>query len=299
MDSILVLMSTYNGQSYISQQIDSILNQQCDCDIFILIRDDSSKDRTVEIIKDYAEKFNNISIIQGDNVGPAKSFFELINNAPSTYDYYAFSDQDDVWESNKLQRAVTQLSLHRVKPAIYYTGQKLVDEQLVPISNHILDTQRSRFANFILNQTAGCTVVFNRQLLEKLKLSNNETKSGHDIWAYRVCAAIGGSICVEAEGSILYRQHSNNSEGLDNSVFGKIKRIPVYLDEYISSRDAGIIIEKYRGDISSKNEHILRLIATSNNNIKSRFKLLASKDIKFHNPVLRIVFIIKVLMKKL
>ena len=89
-------MSTYNGEKYIKTQIDSILEQDYR-EIFLAIRDDGSTDHTVEILKQYEEKYKNISVKQEENVGVIKSFFELVQNADENSDYYAFSDQDDKW----------------------------------------------------------------------------------------------------------------------------------------------------------------------------------------------------------
>ena len=102
-------MSTYNGERYLREQIDSIL-QQIDVEIELIIRDDGSNDGTVQIIEEYASKYPCISYYCGDNVGVGKSFMELLKNAP-TADYYAFSDQDDVWLKDKLIRAVKAITI--------------------------------------------------------------------------------------------------------------------------------------------------------------------------------------------
>ena len=101
---VTILMSTYNGEKYLEEQIDSLLNQTYK-NISILIRDDGSKDNTVHIIKEKKKSNDNITLIEGKNVGFIKSFLELINLAEKS-DYYAYCDQDDVWMEEKIQRAV-------------------------------------------------------------------------------------------------------------------------------------------------------------------------------------------------
>ena len=96
---ITVLMSTYNGEKYIREQIDSILQQSMPADI--MIRDDGSSDGTVDIIEEYISKGTPVELIKGENVGVIASFFELIKAAPEE-DYYAFSDQDDYWYPEKV-----------------------------------------------------------------------------------------------------------------------------------------------------------------------------------------------------
>lgn len=95
MKTVSVLLSTYNGEKYLREQLDSLLVQQ-GVDLRIIARDDGSKDTTVEILKEYAGKDTRVSFFEGKNVGPAQSFFDLIMKSPDS-DYYAFCDQDDVW----------------------------------------------------------------------------------------------------------------------------------------------------------------------------------------------------------
>ena len=88
---VAVIMSTYNGERFIREQLDSILNQTYK-NIEVVVRDDGSKDKTVEIVKEYMEKYSNIVLYQGENLGFIKSFFELLNLAEA--DYYSYADQD-------------------------------------------------------------------------------------------------------------------------------------------------------------------------------------------------------------
>lgn len=113
-EKIVVLLSSYNGEKYISKQIESILNQLIDCDLTLIIRDDGSTDSTKKIINEYLIKNDNVIFYEGSNVGYIKSFFSLIMNS-GDFDFYALSDQDDIWQSNKLQNAVNQIRKKRQK----------------------------------------------------------------------------------------------------------------------------------------------------------------------------------------
>ena len=95
MKKVQVLLSTYNGEKYLKEQLDSIIAQK-GVDVHILARDDGSKDDTIKILEGY----ENIDIIKGSNIGVCKSFFELINKS-GEYDYYSFADQDDVWDCDR------------------------------------------------------------------------------------------------------------------------------------------------------------------------------------------------------
>ena len=102
MEKIQVLMSTYNGEKYLKEQIESILNQE-KVEVNILIRDDGSCDKTLKIIKELS-KNPKISYYEGKNIGPAKSFMDLVNKSGDKFNYYAFADQDDIWMPNKTKR---------------------------------------------------------------------------------------------------------------------------------------------------------------------------------------------------
>ncbi|HHF9279308.1 TPA: glycosyltransferase, partial [Escherichia coli] len=104
--SMAVLLSSYNGEKYIGEQLDSIIKCYRDFDLHIHIRDDGSVDSTCEIIKEYISKNDSIFLYEGDNVGVIASFLWLVENV-GDYDYYAFCDQDDVWEPLKLIAATT------------------------------------------------------------------------------------------------------------------------------------------------------------------------------------------------
>ena len=97
-------MSTYNGEQYLEQQIVSVLNQE-NCEVELLIRDDGSTDKTMDIIRKYSSLYN-VDYYCDYNLKSAKSFMHLLNNCDKKYDYYAFCDQDDVWDKDKLCIAI-------------------------------------------------------------------------------------------------------------------------------------------------------------------------------------------------
>ena len=103
-NKVLILVSTYNGEKYLPEQLDSLYAQE-GVDIHILVRDDGSKDNTIGILKNYQGSKGKMTIIEGENIGAGQSFLALINEATTNYpdyDYYAFCDQDDVWYGNKV-----------------------------------------------------------------------------------------------------------------------------------------------------------------------------------------------------
>lgn len=125
---VAVVLSTYNGEKYIKKQIDSILRQTYK-NIEIYVRDDGSKDKTVEILKRY-ENDRKIKLYVQENVGFIKSFFKCLSFCDDA-DYYAFCDQDDEWNEDKIERAVNLLNeKEQVKPLLYFSDYDYYDENM-------------------------------------------------------------------------------------------------------------------------------------------------------------------------
>lgn len=110
--NVAVLMSTYNGEKYIKEQIESILGQE-NVSVEIFIRDDGSIDHTVDIV----EKYDNINIIRGENIGVGNSFMELVYKVPNSFEFYAFADQDDIWLNNKMEKGIEKIR-HQKGPMV-------------------------------------------------------------------------------------------------------------------------------------------------------------------------------------
>ena len=117
MDKVAILMSTYNGEKYLDEQIGSILAQE-GVDVTLYIRDDGSSDRTAEIIKYYCKSYHNVSFTQGENLGVGNSFMQLVYDAKDVYYYYAFADQDDIWLPEKIKMAADKIKESK-RPLLY------------------------------------------------------------------------------------------------------------------------------------------------------------------------------------
>ncbi len=223
MKKVQILLSTYNGSQYVEEQINSILNQDYP-EISLLIRDDGSKDDTLQIIKRLAAEDCRISYYQGDNLGVYKSFFDLMIKADLSADYYALSDQDDLWKSDKIRKAVEMLGDNKEIPILYCSNTSLVDEDLKPLENKIKRPRiRPSFGNALVeNISAGCTCVFNKKLLEIVVEHLPDFTIMHDWWLYLTASAFGKTIYDE-NAYILYRQHSNNVVGSRFTYFDEFK----------------------------------------------------------------------------
>lgn len=296
MEKVLVMLSTFNGEKYLPELLTSLLNQK-NVDLHIKIRDDGSNDNTIKYLESVAN--SKVDYYIGKNKKAVGSFLELIQIAPLDYDYYAFCDQDDVWLEDKMESAVVRLNgFDKGKPALYYSGQIITDDKLNILCEHNLDLNRSVKANCIFNQMAGCTAVINKSLLEKLKKYTPANIYGHDVWCYKVCAALGGNIVIESKGHILYRQHDNNVVGLKNGIKGKINRANAYINKYNASSYAGEILSAYKDELDDDWTDYLQTICDSKKTFSSKVKLLLNNEIKFNSVTLRMIFLIKVLLGK-
>ena len=218
---VLVLISTYNGEKYIEEQLDSLLMQTYK-EIDILIRDDGSTDRTINLIEGYIDKNKEkITLIKGKNIGVVNSFFNLIDYAKNEYFYFAFCDQDDYWEKNKIEEAVKKLNESDNKlPLMYCSNKKIVDSNLKLIRPFEKKIIIPNFGNAMVENVAtGCTILINSKLLDILKKERNTSKViMHDWWIYLIATAFG-RVIFDNNSYILYRQHENNVVG--NSNWGK------------------------------------------------------------------------------
>lgn len=211
-----ILMSTYNGESFLSEQIESIRQQTYE-DWTLLIRDDGSSDQTRQIISDYVLKDKRICWIDQDssiNLGVVKSFHRLLKIKSA--DIYLFSDQDDVWLPDKIESQLKAASAYPVDvPLLVYMDLKVVDQELNILNESMIKSQ-SRCANTTLerimieNTVTGGVSLINHSLAE-LWTKTDEIIM-HDWYLAILAASMGNLIFLDQPGE-LYRQHTNNVIG--------------------------------------------------------------------------------------
>ena len=277
-------MSTYNGELYIRQQIDSILKQE-GVRVSLLVRDDGSEDKTVQILQEY-QKHGLLRFYQGNNVGPGFSFLDLMKHAPAS-EYYAFADQDDFWISDKLAIAISKIKKNPQDTYKMYCGRpRIVDEKLNPLDK---DSDRNHMyipktfeQKLIYRGIVGCTVVFNNSLLKLVNDHHVNYLEMHDCWLYQTCIINGGAVIYDKDVHILYRQHGNNVIGAGNNrkkVWKKnINRL--IKGKHERSQTAEELIRIYRNQLKPIQLNSLRLLAHYRKNIFARIKLLNSNKFK-------------------
>jgi glycosyltransferase involved in cell wall biosynthesis len=209
---IIILLSSWNGEKYIYDLLNSILNQIFSGDALILIRDDGSTDSTIKIIENLND--HRIKLFKGKNIGVKKSFFELVELSKSFKpDFIVFADQDDIWIQGKIQRAIDLLS-NLNGPALYCSALTLVDQDLNHLSYYDYKYKLSLESSLLSNCCTGCTCVINKDLLNIIKPPKDYSLIFmHDWWMYAT-AILYGTVVYDKESFIMYRQHSSNQVGM-------------------------------------------------------------------------------------
>lgn len=281
MKTVTVLMSTYNGEKYLQEQIDSLLHQ-VGVKISILVRDDGSTDSTCSMLDEYQEK-RILHWYTGENLRSARSFLDLIKKADDS-DYFAFCDQDDVWKTDKLQRAVTALeSLPKdSKPKLYCSNYQLVDASLneLPDNGHVSTTLFNQC--LVSSCCTGCTVVFDRELKKLLSIGTPKFIVMHDDWAHKVCLAVGGHVVYDPEKTMYYRQHGNNVDGGVHSPMHKaleiIKRINS--NDRIRSKQLQELCNLYGNYMPVDNLQLIKKVSKANKNIFERLEIILNHNLR-------------------
>lgn len=281
MHSVTILMSTYNGEKYIREQIDSLIKQK-NVDIAIFVRDDGSSDSTIQILKEY-ETLGVLKWYTGPNLRPARSFLNLIQNAPNS-EYYAFCDQDDVWSEDKLERAIAMLEKHgdNTQPRLYCANYQLVDAELRPLPDNGHVSTTTFPAALVSSCCTGCTTVFNKALLNILKMGEPETIVMHDDWAHKVCLAVGGTVDYDETKVLKYRQHGNNADGGVHTKSQKIRQIlnRMCTKDLVRSKQIAEIPRMFSSLMSDEYIKMCDCIGSYyNNGFIARFKLMFNRSL--------------------
>ncbi len=226
---ISILLSTYNGERYLAEQIDSILAQDYQ-DWRLYVRDDGSSDGTKALLQGYLSCDERISILEdGENVGVKASFERLLARC-SAGDYWMFADQDDVWLPNKLSTLLVVMQAaenqHVGKAVVVHSDLRLVDEKLHEIAPsfwtyaniHPETVDHNKYYLAIANSVTGCAMMFNREARD-VSLPFAPYAALHDAWIPLAVLDKDGVIVPVYQPLVLYRQHAENVVGAEKYKF--------------------------------------------------------------------------------
>lgn len=298
MKKCLVLLGSYNGEKYIEEQIDSILNQK-NVEVYIKVADDCSTDGTHEILKKYKEKYSNFDYyINEKNKNFTYNFLDLLFSVKDMdFDYYAFADQDDFWLENKLESAIKKLDNDNKNGKFYCSNLILVDQDLKPFGiqekKSILKTNKYNYV--VANIATGCTVVFDSKFYKHAIKYYPKNIKLHDYWLFLI-AAFTADYEYDLDSYIYYRQHGNNQIGSNKKFFSK-KRIKNF---FRKNNEKNILLSEliagYGEDMSQYDKDLLIMVRDYKKRFKNKFKLLFSRKIKRHK--FNLLFKLKVLFNK-
>lgn len=279
--NVSVLLSTYNGHQYIRQLVDSVLAQE-DVNVKLQVRDDGSSDDTVEILKSYHDP--RISIRQGKNLKPARSFLKLLKECDDS-EYYAYCDQDDEWYPRKLITAVGKLEGYseNATPALYISTYDVCDKDM-----NLMFKRDMKFNNpltmtetLIYRAPSACCMVFDHALRQVIAKGNPTYFRMHDFWTLLVAESHGYPIITEDVSSIRYRQHEGESVGITPTAMTRLKRL---IKSFSSGhnerwRQAKSLYDNYKEEITQENLEMLEEMINYRNSF--RYRVALANDNRF------------------
>ena len=225
---VSILLATFNGERFFREQLQSLENQTYG-NWRLLISDDGSTDATLEIVEEFRTgTTHTVEVIEGPRRGFVRNFLGMVACADRASAYYAFCDQDDIWDPDKLERAISWLSAQPVQtPALYCSRTRNIDEAGNTIGYSPLFSRPKNFTNALVQSIAGGnTMVINSAAAELLRAFGTAIDvPSYDWWSYLVVTGCGGGVKYDPEPAIGYRQHAENLVGANTGLRALVKRL--------------------------------------------------------------------------
>ncbi|MBQ7215861.1 MAG: glycosyltransferase [Synergistaceae bacterium] len=299
---VAVIMSSYNGEKYLAEQLDSILAQE-GVRTEIFIRDDGSSDRTLDILSEYAAEHTNIHVHSGENIKCGPSFIQELKAAEG-FRYYAFSDQDDYWLKDKLSSAVSAIDQAGSKniPVLYYSNLVITDEKLHPIHTTRLDKRVKSFGSFLLRRSIpGCAMAMNAEMRAMLLRNQGLLSGGHDTFALFAAYTSGGIVLCDPEARILYRQHGNNTAGSPVTFASRVRHEwrKFFGESYDEGNRARDFLEGWKDRFDPDSLRLLKITAGHRKNLLDRLRIIFSPNFRTGDWRLTLMGKIKALLGRL
>jgi glycosyltransferase involved in cell wall biosynthesis len=231
--AVAILQSSYNGARFLEDQLRSF-EYQSHRNWLLINADDGSTDATLRIFREFQNRigFDRAILQQGPRRGFVINFLSLISDERITADYYAFSDQDDIWEPDKLENALKWLGkVPASVPGLYCSRTRLIDEAGRAIGFSPLFRKPPSFANALVQNIAGGnTMVFNEAARQLLKAGGIVDVPSHDWWLYLLVSGVEGAVFYDRYCSVRYRCHPNNVVGSNLGIRPRILRAKMLLE---------------------------------------------------------------------
>ena len=264
---VAIFLCVYNGQRFLLPQLDSIISQTYR-NWELHVSDDGSQDETLALLEQYQNQVEKtrFHIHSGPRKGFVANFLSLCQNPTINAEYFAFSDQDDIWQTDKIEKAVNWLkTVSAHVPALYCTRTQLINENNEHIGYSHLYLKSPTFANALVqNISGGNTMVFNQAARTLLNKAGSNV-SFHDWLLYQVVTGCGGKVFYDSYPSVCYRQHGSNITGAGFNWSARFLRIRMMMQGCFKSRNDQNIqaLLRLEAELTPENRELLHQFAVA------------------------------------
>ena len=278
MHRVVVVMSAYNGCKTISRQLDSILSQES-VDIKCFVRNDGSTDITLDVLKEYAKNNSIVIVKDGNNMGWEKSFMIALKEAPEA-DFYAFSDQDDIWFPDKIKAGIDMLSgFDNNIPLMYHCNKISVHEDLTPLPHQIRRTPRPlNHQNAMVQEYAqGCSIIMNNKARELVTSYIPQKRIAHDFWCGLLCYLFG-QVIYDDNKFFYHISYGSNASGEGHMLKSWINRLRKLLfNKEVYYSPCQDLLDGYSDMLSEEDRRFCKRVINYRSRLKDKLYLLFSK----------------------
>jgi glycosyltransferase involved in cell wall biosynthesis len=288
-----ILLATFNGERFLAEQLDSILSQD-DPDFVLLVRDDGSTDRTLDILASYAAADQRVVLLASSgHLGAPGSFAELTRAAPTNAPVYLYADQDDVWMPYRLARARAAL-VHKPSPTLYGSRVEYADTELRP-GPRSRSVRRFGLGNALVeNVFTGCASAINSAARDLLVEVTRPEDTCFDWWAYLVLATFG-DLATDDVVTVRHRFHGANATipplPFRRSVIMRLRRHRLGAVSAAPFRVAATHLRSF-ADIPDQHRELLDWYLNPHQGIRGKCQLVFSRRIwknsRRENAILRV-----------
>lgn len=270
---VAILMAVFEDGRFLPEQLSSIRTQDHG-NLDVWVSRDCDGGHVSVILEEQATVFGagRFFVLQGPNRGCAANFLSMVMNPDIRADYFAYSDQDDVWERDKLSRAIARLdTAPPAIPALYGSRTRLIDGNGLDLGLSPFHGRPPGFRNALVQNIAGGhTMVMNRAAREVLIDSGVRDAFLHDWWTYMIVAGAGGRVFYDLHPSVRYRQHDRNLTGAPRgSLGGGVRRLRRILRGQVreANRSNVRILHRARDLLTRENRNVLDLYSDAIENL--------------------------------
>ena len=264
---VAILMAVFGNAHFLSEQLSSILSQDYE-NFDIWISRDCDTETVDEVLKYYTTAFGRerFFVLDGPRKGAAENFLSLLFRPDIQADYFAYSDQDDVWDRDKLSRAIASLGpITKTGPTLYGSRSSLIDKNGNTLGATPLFVRPTGFRNALVqNVAAGHTMVMNGAARDILRETGVKNVPFHDWWTYLLVTGAGGCMVYDPHPSVQYRQHDGNLTGIPlKKISGSIRRIRrVFYSEFGADIRTNIdALQRSKKHLTLENLHTFEVYA--------------------------------------